>query len=165
MSFPPTHIYHWCVLHTYKYANSPISNCSPVLCTKMSHVKHVVLFQDDFENTAKFKVSRLQKEWGTHRMCEGAHGGWRRLTVSLCAPQVQLFSELGFQGSVLAVEDSVASLEDGFSVASCKVLAGRWVILRTVDKISVQYLTKQLWVLWYKSQHSYLKQLPANSDF
>uniref|UniRef100_A0A671WJC7 Beta/gamma crystallin 'Greek key' domain-containing protein n=1 Tax=Sparus aurata TaxID=8175 RepID=A0A671WJC7_SPAAU len=78
-----------------------------------------------------------------HILEEGEYldcGGWgdckrseehMMLTVSLCAPQVQLFSEPGFQGSVLALEDSVASLEDGFSVASCKVL----------------YLTKQLWLL------------------
>ncbi|XP_039980992.1 beta/gamma crystallin domain-containing protein 1-like isoform X2 [Xiphias gladius] len=41
--------------------------------------------------------------------------------------KVQLFSEPGFQGSVLALEDNAASLQDGFSVASCKVLAGNWL--------------------------------------
>lgn len=44
----------------------------------------------------------------------------------LDVPQVQLFSEPGFQGSVLTLEDSVVSLQDGFSLASCKVLAGRY---------------------------------------
>lgn len=42
-----------------------------------------------------------------------------------CLPQVQLFSEPDFQGSVLALEHDVASLQDGFTVGSCKVLAGR----------------------------------------
>lgn len=42
-------------------------------------------------------------------------------------PQVQLFSEPLFQGSDVVLEDSVASLQDGFCVASCKVLSGRYV--------------------------------------
>ncbi|XP_054474144.1 beta/gamma crystallin domain-containing protein 1-like [Anoplopoma fimbria] len=41
--------------------------------------------------------------------------------------KVQLFSDPGFQGSVIPLEDSVASLQDGVSVASCKVLAGSWL--------------------------------------
>ncbi|XP_067337418.1 beta/gamma crystallin domain-containing protein 1-like isoform X1 [Channa argus] len=41
--------------------------------------------------------------------------------------KVQLFSDPGFQGSVLALEDNVASLQSGFSVASCKVVAGSWL--------------------------------------
>ncbi|XP_037541097.1 beta/gamma crystallin domain-containing protein 1 [Nematolebias whitei] len=40
--------------------------------------------------------------------------------------KVQLFSDPGFQGSVLNLEDSAPFLQDGFSVASCKVLAGSW---------------------------------------
>lgn len=43
-------------------------------------------------------------------------------------PQVHLFSEPGFQGSALVLENSVASLRDGFSVGSCKVLAGRYML-------------------------------------
>ncbi|XP_060946966.1 beta/gamma crystallin domain-containing protein 1-like isoform X2 [Limanda limanda] len=41
--------------------------------------------------------------------------------------KVQLYSDPGFQGSVVALEDGAASLQDGFSVASCKVVAGNWV--------------------------------------
>ncbi|KAK5600134.1 hypothetical protein CRENBAI_007492 [Crenichthys baileyi] len=41
--------------------------------------------------------------------------------------KVQLFSDPGFQGSVLVLEDSAHCLQDGFSVASCKVLAGSWL--------------------------------------
>ncbi|XP_069370730.1 beta/gamma crystallin domain-containing protein 1-like isoform X2 [Paralichthys olivaceus] len=41
--------------------------------------------------------------------------------------KVQLYSDPGFQGSVVALEDGTASLQDGFSVASCKVVAGNWV--------------------------------------
>ncbi|CAJ1077034.1 beta/gamma crystallin domain-containing protein 1-like [Xyrichtys novacula] len=47
--------------------------------------------------------------------------------------KVQLFSDPGFQGPVLAMEDSVASLPDGFSVASCKVLAGSWLAFEGQD--------------------------------
>ncbi|XP_028996946.1 beta/gamma crystallin domain-containing protein 1-like isoform X2 [Betta splendens] len=41
--------------------------------------------------------------------------------------KVQLFSDPGFRGCVLPLEDSAASLQDGFSFASCKVVAGSWV--------------------------------------
>uniref|UniRef100_A0A8C8CIK3 Beta/gamma crystallin 'Greek key' domain-containing protein n=1 Tax=Oncorhynchus tshawytscha TaxID=74940 RepID=A0A8C8CIK3_ONCTS len=41
--------------------------------------------------------------------------------------QMQLFSEPGFQGSVHVVEDSVSALPHGFSLGSCKVLAGSWL--------------------------------------
>lgn len=44
----------------------------------------------------------------------------------LCVPQVQLFSEPGFQGCNVVLEDSATSLQDGFCVASCKVLSGRY---------------------------------------
>ncbi|KAM6915031.1 uncharacterized protein FYW49_009916 [Xenentodon cancila] len=47
--------------------------------------------------------------------------------------KVQLFSDPGFQGSALVLEDSVASLHDGFSVASCKVLAGSWLAFEGQD--------------------------------
>ncbi|KAM6992411.1 uncharacterized protein LKV04_008472 [Tautogolabrus adspersus] len=47
--------------------------------------------------------------------------------------KVQLFSDPGFQGTVLALEDSVASLQDGFTVASCKVLAGSWLAFEGQD--------------------------------
>lgn len=58
--------------------------------------------------------------------CEGLRVDDSWLIVLPYVPQVQLFSEPGFQGSVLALEDSVASVQEGFSVASCKVLAGRY---------------------------------------
>ncbi|XP_071323581.1 beta/gamma crystallin domain-containing protein 1-like isoform X2 [Trachinotus anak] len=47
--------------------------------------------------------------------------------------KVQIFSDPGFQGSVLTLEDDVASLEGGFSVASCKVLAGSWLAFEGQD--------------------------------
>ncbi|XP_076612232.1 uncharacterized protein LOC143336165 isoform X1 [Chaetodon auriga] len=54
--------------------------------------------------------------------------------------KVQLFSEPGFQGSVVALEDSVASLQDGFSVASCKVLAGSWLAYEGQDFAGRMYV-------------------------
>jgi len=39
---------------------------------------------------------------------------------------MQLFSELGFQGTVQALDESVAFLTEGFQPMSCKVLAGRY---------------------------------------
>uniref|UniRef100_A0A3B4H320 Uncharacterized LOC102193178 n=1 Tax=Pundamilia nyererei TaxID=303518 RepID=A0A3B4H320_9CICH len=55
------------------------------------------------------------------------------LVFLLCVPQVQLFSDPGFKGSVLTLEDNVTSLQDGFSVASCKVLAGSWMAFEGQD--------------------------------
>ncbi|XP_030578002.1 beta/gamma crystallin domain-containing protein 1-like isoform X2 [Archocentrus centrarchus] len=55
--------------------------------------------------------------------------------------KVQLFSDPGFKGSVLTLEDSVASLQDGFSVASCKVLAGSWLAFEGQD------FTRKMYVL------------------
>lgn len=100
----------------------------------------LISFQDDFENTAKFKVGYIHKrdEKNEYSICGFVCPIWWRVwaddscslhvvCVCVCVPQVQLFSDPGFQGSVLNLEDSSPSLQDGFSVASCKVLAGRWV--------------------------------------
>ncbi|GLD49463.1 absent in melanoma 1 protein-like protein [Lates japonicus] len=54
--------------------------------------------------------------------------------------KVQLFSDPGFQGSVLPLEDSVASLQDSFSVASCKVLAGSWLAFEGQDFTGRMYV-------------------------
>lgn len=54
--------------------------------------------------------------------------------------KVQLFSEPGFQGSVLALEDSAASLQHGFSVGSCKVLAGSWLAFEGQDFTGRMYV-------------------------
>uniref|UniRef100_A0A8C9XK72 Beta/gamma crystallin 'Greek key' domain-containing protein n=1 Tax=Sander lucioperca TaxID=283035 RepID=A0A8C9XK72_SANLU len=54
--------------------------------------------------------------------------------------QTKLFSEPGFQGSVLPLEDSVASLQDGVSVASCKVLAGSWLAFEGQDFTGRMYV-------------------------
>eukprot|EP00064_Thunnus_orientalis_P006281 superscaffoldBa00000648_g6297 len=54
--------------------------------------------------------------------------------------KVQLFSDPGFQGSVLALEDSVTSLQEGFSVASCKVLAGSWLAFEGQDFTDRMYV-------------------------
>ncbi|XP_034555054.1 beta/gamma crystallin domain-containing protein 1-like [Notolabrus celidotus] len=54
--------------------------------------------------------------------------------------KVQLFSDPGFQGTVLTLEDSVTSLQDGFSVASCKVLAGSWLAFEGKDFSGKMYV-------------------------
>ncbi|KAM3861065.1 uncharacterized protein ACN63O_014488 [Diretmus argenteus] len=54
--------------------------------------------------------------------------------------KVQLFSDAGFQGSVLVLEDSAASLQQSFSVASCKVLAGSWVAFEGQDFTDKMYV-------------------------
>ncbi|KAM6906567.1 uncharacterized protein PEZ65_017735 isoform 2-T2 [Lycodopsis pacificus] len=54
--------------------------------------------------------------------------------------KVQIFSEPGFQGSVVPLEDSVASLQDGVSVASCKVLAGSWLAFEGPDFTGRMYV-------------------------
>ncbi|XP_068432782.1 beta/gamma crystallin domain-containing protein 1-like [Clinocottus analis] len=52
--------------------------------------------------------------------------------------KVQLFSDPGFQGSVIPLEDSVASLTD--SVGSCKVLAGSWLAFEGQDFTGRMYV-------------------------
>ncbi|XP_061563401.1 beta/gamma crystallin domain-containing protein 1 [Cololabis saira] len=54
--------------------------------------------------------------------------------------KVQLFSDPGLQGSALILEDSVTSLDDGFSVASCKVLAGSWLAFEGRDFTGKMYV-------------------------
>ncbi|XP_031734239.1 beta/gamma crystallin domain-containing protein 1 isoform X3 [Anarrhichthys ocellatus] len=54
--------------------------------------------------------------------------------------KVQIFSEPGFQGSVVPLEDSVASLQDGVYVASCKVLAGSWLAFEGPDFTGRMYV-------------------------
>ncbi|XP_061699992.1 uncharacterized protein crybg1a isoform X2 [Syngnathoides biaculeatus] len=41
--------------------------------------------------------------------------------------KVQLFSEPDFQGELMVLEDSAATLDEDFVPRSCKVLAGRWI--------------------------------------
>ncbi|XP_029965726.1 uncharacterized protein LOC115401593 [Salarias fasciatus] len=57
--------------------------------------------------------------------------------------KVQLFSNPGFQGSVLTLEDSIASPQDGFSVASCKVLAGSWLAFEGSDFTGKVYVLEE----------------------
>ncbi|XP_028252424.1 beta/gamma crystallin domain-containing protein 1-like isoform X2 [Parambassis ranga] len=57
--------------------------------------------------------------------------------------KVQLFSDPGFQGSVLALEDSAVSLQDSFSVASCKVLAGSWLAFEGQDFTGKMYVLEE----------------------
>ncbi|XP_066527442.1 serine-rich adhesin for platelets isoform X2 [Hoplias malabaricus] len=48
-------------------------------------------------------------------------------TAGLPRFKIQLFSEPGFQGEFVVLEESLAFLPDGFCPRSCKVLAGSWV--------------------------------------
>ncbi|XP_034018203.1 uncharacterized protein LOC117503135 isoform X2 [Thalassophryne amazonica] len=57
--------------------------------------------------------------------------------------KVQLFSEPDFQGRILTVEDSVGSLQEGFSVASCKVLAGNWLAFEGQDFTGKMYVLEE----------------------
>uniref|UniRef100_A0A096M5L8 Beta/gamma crystallin 'Greek key' domain-containing protein n=1 Tax=Poecilia formosa TaxID=48698 RepID=A0A096M5L8_POEFO len=57
--------------------------------------------------------------------------------------QVQLFSDPGFQGSVLVLEDSAQCLQDGFSVASCKVLAGSWLAFEGQNFTGKMYVLEE----------------------
>ncbi|XP_016524475.1 absent in melanoma 1 protein-like isoform X2 [Poecilia formosa] len=57
--------------------------------------------------------------------------------------KVQLFSDPGFQGSVLVLEDSAQCLQDGFSVASCKVLAGSWLAFEGQNFTGKMYVLEE----------------------
>ncbi|XP_026175253.1 beta/gamma crystallin domain-containing protein 1-like isoform X2 [Mastacembelus armatus] len=54
--------------------------------------------------------------------------------------KVQLFSDTGFQGSVLTLDGNVASLPEDFSVASCRVLAGNWLAFEGQDFAGRMYV-------------------------
>ncbi|XP_068610221.1 beta/gamma crystallin domain-containing protein 1-like [Brachionichthys hirsutus] len=57
--------------------------------------------------------------------------------------KVQLFSEPEFQGSALTLQDGAASLQDGFSVGSCKVLAGGWLAFEERDFAGRMYVLEE----------------------
>ncbi|MEQ2237369.1 hypothetical protein ILYODFUR_022447, partial [Ilyodon furcidens] len=57
--------------------------------------------------------------------------------------KVQLFSDPGFQGSVLVREDSANCLQDGFSVASCKVVAGSWLAFEGQNFTGKMYVLEE----------------------
>ncbi|XP_022621476.1 beta/gamma crystallin domain-containing protein 1-like [Seriola dumerili] len=54
--------------------------------------------------------------------------------------KVQIFSDPGFQGSVLTLEDNAASPQGSISVASCKVLAGSWLAFEGQDFTGRMYV-------------------------
>ncbi|XP_077366220.1 uncharacterized protein LOC144010021 isoform X2 [Festucalex cinctus] len=57
--------------------------------------------------------------------------------------KAQLFSEPGFQGAAVTLEDSVATLQQGFSVASCKILVGSWLAFEGQEFIGRMYLLEE----------------------
>ncbi|XP_054617557.1 uncharacterized protein LOC129172138 [Dunckerocampus dactyliophorus] len=57
--------------------------------------------------------------------------------------KVQLFSEPAFQGSILSLEDSMATVQQGFTVASCKVLVGSWLAFDGQDFTGRMYLLEE----------------------
>ncbi|XP_077443752.1 uncharacterized protein LOC144064813 [Stigmatopora argus] len=56
---------------------------------------------------------------------------------------VQLFSQPSFQGTALTLESSMATLQEGFSVASCKVLVGSWLAFEGTDYAGRMYLLEE----------------------
>uniref|UniRef100_M4AGX0 Uncharacterized LOC102230755 n=1 Tax=Xiphophorus maculatus TaxID=8083 RepID=M4AGX0_XIPMA len=64
-------------------------------------------------------------------------------TMPVVLVRVQLFSDPGFQGSVLVLEDSAKCLQDGFSVASCKVLAGSWLAFEGQNFTGKMYVLEE----------------------
>ncbi|KAG7260559.1 hypothetical protein CRUP_037545 [Coryphaenoides rupestris] len=54
--------------------------------------------------------------------------------------KVHLFSEEDFQGSEVVLEDSAEALEPGFSVSSCRVLAGSWLAFEGAGFSSRMYV-------------------------
>ena len=77
----------------------------------------------------------MAKAWiWMYGCCSFCHSLWTcspvlrfsRSPVLRFSSQVLLFPEPWFQGEPLLLEDSTASLPDGFRLSSCKVLSGRW---------------------------------------
>ncbi|XP_077567618.1 uncharacterized protein LOC144192406 isoform X2 [Stigmatopora nigra] len=56
---------------------------------------------------------------------------------------VQLFSQPSFQGTALTLESSMATFQEGFSVASCKVLVGSWLAFEGTDYAGRMYLLEE----------------------
>ncbi|XP_041927677.1 beta/gamma crystallin domain-containing protein 1 isoform X2 [Alosa sapidissima] len=54
-----------------------------------------------------------------------------------------LFPEPGFQGEPLLLEDSTASLPDGFRLSSCKVLSGSWVAFAGPQFTDLMYVLEE----------------------
>ncbi|KAM4541638.1 uncharacterized protein crybg1a [Odontesthes bonariensis] len=57
--------------------------------------------------------------------------------------KVQLYSEPDFQGTLVALEDSAAALDDNFAPQSCKVLAGSWVAYEGCQFTENMYVLEQ----------------------
>ncbi|XP_017331139.1 beta/gamma crystallin domain-containing protein 1 isoform X3 [Ictalurus punctatus] len=64
-------------------------------------------------------------------------------TVGLPRFKVQLFSEPGFLGDVLVLEESSPFFPDGFCLRSCKVLAGSWVAFEGPQFTENMYVLEQ----------------------
>uniref|UniRef100_A0A668AM84 Beta/gamma crystallin 'Greek key' domain-containing protein n=1 Tax=Myripristis murdjan TaxID=586833 RepID=A0A668AM84_9TELE len=80
------------------------------------------------------------EDWGALRPTVASAMPIVLVTGFLPKLTVQLFSDPGFHGSVLVLEDSAASLQQGFSVASCKVLAGSWLAFEGQDFTDKMYV-------------------------
>ncbi|KAJ8390232.1 hypothetical protein AAFF_G00109710 [Aldrovandia affinis] len=57
--------------------------------------------------------------------------------------KVQLFSEPEFQGELQVVEDNIPCLTEGFSLGSCKVLAGSWLGFEGVEFTERMYVLEE----------------------
>ncbi|KAJ7988074.1 hypothetical protein DPEC_G00319860 [Dallia pectoralis] len=57
--------------------------------------------------------------------------------------KVHLFSEPGFLGSVHVLEDSLHEFPQGFSVGSCKVLAGNWLAFEGLSFTGMGYVLEE----------------------
>ncbi|XP_042244892.1 uncharacterized protein crybg1a isoform X1 [Thunnus maccoyii] len=57
--------------------------------------------------------------------------------------KVQLFSEPGFKGTLVTLEDSAAALDEDFLPRSCKVLAGSWMVYEGVQFTENMYVLEE----------------------
>ncbi|XP_035465332.2 mucin-17 isoform X3 [Scophthalmus maximus] len=57
--------------------------------------------------------------------------------------KVQLYSEPGFQGRLVVLEESTAALDDDFMPRSCKVLAGSWVAYEGAQFTETMYVLEE----------------------
>uniref|UniRef100_A0A3Q2Q011 Absent in melanoma 1 protein n=1 Tax=Fundulus heteroclitus TaxID=8078 RepID=A0A3Q2Q011_FUNHE len=76
------------------------------------------------------------EDWGALKPKVGS-------TMPVVLVRVQLFSDPGFQGSVLVLEDNASCLQEGFSVASCKVLAGSWLAFEEQNFTGKMYVLEE----------------------
>ncbi|XP_043086725.1 mucin-17 [Puntigrus tetrazona] len=92
-----------------------------------------VVFEDPWFSGQQYVLEKGQygspEDWGSSlsRVCSAVPVLLENLENS-CHFQIELFSESGFRGTSVLLQDSLPTIPSGFSVRSCRVHAGSWLV-------------------------------------